>query len=98
MVKRIVWTDTAVRKYHDIIVYYKQQDARKSAERFQKAVNKKIAQLEQQPYIGRPSPKFKTMRLLNIDEYRQMGYRIDGTTLYISNFRDMRQNPKKRPF
>ena len=98
MVKRIEWTDTAVRKYRDIIFYYKQQDARKAAEHFQKAVNKKIMLLEEQPYIGRQSQKLKTIRLLNIDAYRQMAYRIHGTTLFISNFWDMRQNPKKRPF
>jgi plasmid stabilization system protein ParE len=98
MVKRIEWTDTGVRKYRDIIFYYKQQDARKAAEHFQKAVNKKITQLEQQPYTGRQSSKLKTIRLINIDAYRQMAYRIHGTTLFISNFWDMRQNPKKRPF
>jgi plasmid stabilization system protein ParE len=98
MVKRIVWTDTAVSKYRAIIFYYKLQDARKSAELFQKAVNKKIRQLEQQPYIGRETKKFKTMRLLNIDKYRQMAYRVNGSTLFISNFWDMRQDPIKRPF
>jgi plasmid stabilization system protein ParE len=98
MVKRIEWTDTAVRKYRDIILYYKAQDARKAGERFQKAIRDKITKLEQQPYIGRESQKFKTMRLINVDAYRQMAYRIHGTTLFISNFWDMRQNPRKRPF
>jgi plasmid stabilization system protein ParE len=98
MVKRIEWTDTAVRKYREIIFYYKKQDARKAAAHFQKAVNKKIMQLEQQPYSGRQSPKLKTVRLVNIDAHRQMAYRIHGTTLFITNFWDMRQNPKKRPF
>ena len=55
-------------------------------------------QLEQQPYSGRQSPKLKTVRLVNIDAHRQMAYRIHGTTLFITNFWDMRQNPKKRPF
>lgn len=98
MVKRIEWTDTAVGKYKAIIFYYKEQDARKAAEKFQKAVHKKIMQLEQQPFVGRESRKFKTIRLINIDAYRQMAYRLNGTTLYISNFWDMRQNPKNRPF
>lgn len=98
MVKRIEWTLTAFGKYRDIILYYKQQDARKGAEFFQKAVKHKIEQLEKQPLIGRPSQKFKTMRIVNIDKNRQMAYRLNGTTLYISNFWDVRQNPKNRPF
>jgi hypothetical protein len=38
------------------------------------------------------------MRMINIDDNRQMAYRTKGKTLYICNFWDMRRDIKNRPF
>jgi plasmid stabilization system protein ParE len=98
MVTRVEWTDTAFNRYRDIIFYYKQHDAKQAALQFEKAVFSKIDRLKQYPTIGRQSKVFKTVRLINIDDKRQMSYRIKGKTLFICNFWDMRQDPQKRPF
>ena len=33
-----------------------------------------------------------------VDNFRQMAYRVHGTTLFISDFWDTRRNPNKRRF
>ena len=98
MVKRVIWTQTAIRHYRDIIFYYKNNDAQQAAIKFEDAVFKKIERLTEHPLIGRPTRKFKTMRLIKVDDNRQMTYRIKGTTLFITNFWDTRRDPNQRPF
>ena len=98
MVSRIEWTINAVEKYQEIIFYYKNNDALQAAFRFEETVFGKIEQLKIHTEIGRRSNRFKTIRIVKIDNFRLMSYRVKGKTLFISNFFDVRQDPKKRPF
>ncbi len=98
MVKRVEWTQTAIRHYREIIFYYKNNEATQAAYKFEEAIFKKITQLMEQPLIGRPTRKFKTVRLIKIDAKRQMTYRVKGKTLFITNFWDTRRDPNQRPF
>ena len=98
MVTRVEWTDTAVNRYREIIFYYKQHEAKNAALLFEKNVFSKIDRLKNYPTIGRKSKIFKTVRAVNIDSNRQMSYRVNGKTLYICNFWDLRQNSQNRPF
>ena len=98
MVKRVIWTQTAIRHYRDIIFYYKNNDAQQSAVKFETVVFKKIERLMEHPFIGRPTRKFKTVRLIKVDDNRQMTYRVKGNTLFITNFWDTRRDPNQRPF
>lgn len=98
MDRRVEWSDKALEAFKAIIFYYKQNDSRQAALKFQNVVFKKIEQLKQQPLIGTKSPLFKTIRKIRIDTHRQMAYRVKGRTLYISNFWDNRRNPDDKPF
>lgn len=98
MVKRIEWTQTAIRHYREIIFYYKNNEATQAAYKFEDTVFKKIKRLTDQPLIGRPTRKFKTVRMIQIDANRQMTYRVKGKTLFITNFWDTRRDPNQRPF
>lgn len=40
----------------------------------------------------------KTVRFINLDKHRQMFYRVHGSTAFITDFFDVRQNPDKRPY
>ena len=98
MVKRVIWTQTAKDSYRDVIFYYINNDAKQAAIKFEVAVLKRIDRLIEQPLIGRPSRKYKTVRLIKVDNYRQMTYRVHGNTLFISDFWDTRRNPDQRPY
>ena len=82
MVKRVVWTQTAIRHYREIIFYYRNNDAIQAAYKFEDAVFKRIERLIEQPLIGRPTKKYKTVRSINVDKHRQMTYRVVGKTLF----------------
>ena len=98
MDRRVEWTETAIREYRAVIFYYKNQAARMAAKRFESDVFRKIKQVTKNPESGRLSKKFKTVRLINVDKYRQMSYRVKGRVLYVTNFYDMRRDPNQRPF
>jgi plasmid stabilization system protein ParE len=87
-----------LKRIREIIDYFHSEGNFKSAETFVDAVYKNLELLKKQPFIGRPSPKAKTIREIRIDKHRKMYYRVKGTVIHISTFFDTRQNPKKSPF
>ncbi len=98
MVKTVKWNKTALRKLRETVHYLQTEVSDKAANNFVDAVYHKIDLLHKQPLIGRRELSMQTVRFLNVDKYRQMFYRVTGSTLHIVNFFDMRQNPKKRPY
>ena len=96
MVKKIIWTKTADKTFDDITSFLQDNSSLKAAENFATAVYTKIDVLFEQPYIGRPSQKAKTVRIVNVGKNIQLLYRIEGKTLIISDFFDTRQDSKKR--
>ncbi len=98
MVKRVEWRQKALRHLGDILFYLKTEISHQAAFNLAEAIQKKIKQLEKQPLIGRKSLKGKTIRLINIDKHRQMFYSVKGSTLFIVDFVDTRQDSNKRPF
>jgi plasmid stabilization system protein ParE len=95
MVQKIIWNKTAQRSFDQIMNYLQDEISRNTAEKFFHLVYHRVGQLTNQPYIGRPTKKTKTVRQINIDKHRKMYYRIEGRTLIISDFFDVRQDPDK---
>ena len=98
MVKKITWTQTADRTFDEITAFLQDNSSLQTAQTFAKTVYSKIDTLVEQPYIGRPSKKAKTVRIINVGKNMQMLYRIEGRTLIISDFFDTRQDPQKRRY
>ena len=98
MVKRVEWRKKALRRLGDILLYLREEGSQQAAVNLADVIQKKIKQLEKQSLIGRKSAKGKTIRLINIDKHRQMFYSVQGSTLFIVDFFDVRQNPSKRPY
>lgn len=98
MVKSIEWNKRALRKMRETVAYLKTEFSDNTANKYVDNVYDVIERLKDYPFLGRPVVTTKTVRFIGIDEHRQMFYRLDGTTLYISNFFDTRQDPYKRPY
>jgi plasmid stabilization system protein ParE len=98
MVQKIIFTKTADRSFNDIASFLEENASLSSAEKFAERVDFKINRLIEQPFIGRPSTKAKTVRKILISKHIQMMYRVIGKTLIISDFFDTRQNPNKSRF
>ena len=98
MVKTVRWHKKALKALRNIVTYLQDEASDKTANRFIDTIYREIDSLKTYPEKGRKSPKRKTIRFINVDKHRQLFYRVNGTTLYISNIFDTRQNPNKRPY
>jgi plasmid stabilization system protein ParE len=98
MVQTIIWNKKAQNSFDQIMNYLHDEYSKNTAEKFFMLVYHRIGQLTNQPYIGRPTKKTKTVRQINVDKYRKMYYRIEGRTLIISDFFDVRQDPAKERY
>ena len=98
MVKSVEWNKAALRKMRETVTYLKTEVSNSTANKYVDNVYYAIERIKDQPFIGRPAVTTKTVRFIGIDKHRQMFYRVNGTTLYITNFVDTRQNPDKRPY
>ncbi len=98
MVKRVRWNKRAIVKLDSWVEYLEHEVSFQSASILVKNIRNKIEMLKQQPAIGRSVVEMKTIRFLNIDKNRQMFYRVQGSTIFITDFFDVRQNSQKRPY
>jgi plasmid stabilization system protein ParE len=98
MVQQLKITQRAEKAFLTIVNYLEENVSEEFAMKFSKTVEAKVNLLKQQPYIGRPSNKAKTVRKLAINKRVMLFYRIEGTTLIISDFFDTKQNPNKSKF
>lgn len=98
MVTKIIWTKAADKKFDATTTYLQDNGSLQAAQNFAKTVYEKIDLIVKHPTLGRKLADSKSMRVLNFGKYYQLYYRIEGKSLYISNFFNTRQDPKKRPF
>jgi plasmid stabilization system protein ParE len=98
MVEKIIWTKLAQKEFYAIITYFEHKASEQAIEKFYQLVEEKLELLEKYPESGRLVEIQRQVRVVNLDKYRQMVYRVKGKSLYISHFFDMRQNPNKRPY
>jgi plasmid stabilization system protein ParE len=98
MVKIIIWTKAADRTFDSITDYLEENVSFNAAQNFAKLVYSKIDSLVKYPTLGRRVMSTKSVRVVNMGKNHQLYYRVEGKTLYISNFFDTRRDPDKRPF
>ncbi len=95
MVKRVRWNKRAIVKLDSWVEYLEHEVSFQSASILVKNIRNKIEMLKQQPAIGRSVVEMKTIRFLNIDKNRQMFYRVQGSTIFITDFLMLDKIPKK---
>lgn len=98
MVKKVEWNKKAISKFDEITDYLVENASEKTVERFVSTVFAKIDIVKLHPEIGRPTKRYKTVRMYKIDKYRNMYYRVSGSVLIITYFFDVRQNPASNPY
>lgn len=94
----IIWSKLAQKEFYAIITYLEAKASEQAVEKFYQLVEDKLEVLEKYPESGRLVEVSRHVRVVNLDKYRQMIYRVKGKSVYISHFFDMRQDPKKRPY
>jgi plasmid stabilization system protein ParE len=98
MVNRVRWNNRAILKMDAWVAYYEKEISFQSASTLIKTTRDKIDSLCKYPTKGRPVKSMKTIRFINIDKYHQLFYRVHGTTLFVTDLFDVRQNPDSKPY
>ena len=94
----IVITNPAKSNLRKIYNYYKKEVSKKIAESIKLDLLKTISKLENHPYIGQIEEHLASLNLNHrylVTGHYKIIYRIEGNTIYITDFFDSRQNPTK---
>ncbi len=97
MVTKIIWNKAASKTFDNIAGFLVDNYSLQSAENFAASVYSKINYIVKYPFVGRQVQGAKSLKMLNFGKHYQIYFRVQGKTLYISDFFDARQDPKKRP-
>ncbi len=94
----IVITNPAKSNLRKLYNYYKKEVSKKLAERIKLDLLKTISKLKTNPYIGQKEEQLASLNLNHrylVNGHYKIIYRIEGDTIYITDFFDSRQNPTK---
>ena len=95
----IKFTDKAISHLESILDVYLEYAGERSAEKFSKLVDDKLKKLLRFPTIGFPEPLLTDRKYLFratvIKQNYKMIYYVDGETIWVSAFWDMRMNPDR---
>ncbi|MBI1780140.1 MAG: type II toxin-antitoxin system RelE/ParE family toxin, partial [Sphingobacteriales bacterium] len=80
-----------------LLSYLDKEWLQKTAADFLHKLDRRIEQLQKQPYAGRESSKIKNIRGVLITRHNKMYYKITGKKIIILNIYDTRKKKKKNP-
>ncbi len=98
MVTTVTWTRKALTRFREMLDYLENEGAHQAAENLTANTLKRIEVLKKYPEMGRLAKKGSTIRFVSIGQHKIMFYRMHGSKMFISNFFDERQDPRKRPY
>ena len=96
MAFRIIWTESALRKFKQILKWLVKNWSEKTAENFGELTEKRLQQISQMPESGTPTEEENVRKVL-ITKHNWLFYRIGKQVLYILAIFDSRQKPRKTP-
>jgi toxin YoeB len=93
MVRRIIWTSTAKKVRREILEYWiKRNQSNSYSKKLSKLFRKKIALLQSEAYLGKPTD-FKKVRVSLVNNY-SLFYKVDKDVIIIVGIWDNRRNPE----
>jgi len=98
MAYKIRWTPIALEDYERVVDYLIKKWSVNVAVDFEEIVNKKLANLSGQPFMGIPSEKKPMVRSISLTKHNRLYYRIRDDCIELLNIFDTRQNPEKNSF
>jgi plasmid stabilization system protein ParE len=98
MVTKVIWNKAATRTFDDITTYMVDNFSLQSAQNFALSAYEKIDYITKYPFVGRKVQGTKSLKMLNFGKHYHIYFRVQGSTLFISDFFDSRQDPNKRPY
>ncbi|MEO5944991.1 MAG: type II toxin-antitoxin system RelE/ParE family toxin [Ferruginibacter sp.] len=98
MAYQIIVKKRFTNRVQKILAYLEEVWSHKIAVEFLLKIDRRIALLATQPYIGALSSKVKDIRGLLITRHNRLYYKIKGDKVIILNMYDTRINLKKNPY
>ena len=98
MVDKIIWNKAASQTFDKITNYLVDEVSLTAAQNFATAIYDKIDYVAKYPFVGRSVKGTKSLKMLNVAKHYHLFFRVQGKTLFISDFFDSRQDPGKRPY
>ncbi|MCY7422396.1 MAG: type II toxin-antitoxin system RelE/ParE family toxin [Chitinophagaceae bacterium] len=98
MAYKIRWTAIALEDYERVVDYLIKMWSVNVATDFEGTVNKKLANLSGQPFMGIASKKKPMVRSISLTKHNRLYYRITDNTIELLNIFGTRQNPEKNSF
>ncbi len=98
MAYQIIYKKRFYNKLTFLLDYLEKEWSEAVARQFVTKLDKRIATLKEQPYLGSPSQTVKNVRGILVTRHNKLFYKISGTTIIILNMYDTRINPKKNRY
>lgn len=93
---KVVWSSVAQKSYRDNLLYLKEFWTKKEIKRFMDAVNKAVANISSNPYIGSISEESHVYRKYLVVEQIYLFYRITNKNeILLASFWNNYQDPEK---
>ena len=96
MAKTIVWNNKASIKFYSVLDYLEKKWGNKVTQDFIADTLKTLDILSEYPEMGKIDNPKKQIRVFVITKHNTLFYRVDGNRIFLLNFFDNRQHPKKR--
>lgn len=98
MAYRIIVKKRFTNRVEKVLAYLEKEWSHQVAVEFLIKIDRRLALLSRQPYVGVLSSKIKDVRGLLITRYNRLYYKIRDDQVIILNMYDTRINPGKNPY
>lgn len=96
---RVEVSRRAMRQWQQILIYYNETGGRRAAEKLYEKYLGRLKRILEYPESGFPEPLLKNRKIfyraISINKYYKVIYSVEGDTLRIAAFWDMRMHPDK---
>ena len=94
MAYKVIYKKRFYNRLSKLLFYLEKEWSKQVADEFLSMLDKRIATLQKQPYIGNPSQKVKDVRGILITKHNKLFYKVSGQSIVVLTMYDTRMNPK----
>ena len=98
MAYQVIFKKRFHNKLLKLLLYLELEWTKQVADEFLQKLDKRIATLKKQPFIGTPSQAIHGVRGILITKHNKLFYKVSGTTIIVLNMYDTRINPNKNRY
>jgi plasmid stabilization system protein ParE len=98
MAYQVIYKKRFYNKLTALLNYLEAEWNKEVAKQFLQKLDKRLATLKMQPYIGSPSQSIKDVRGILITKHNKLFYKVTKNTIIVLTMYDTRIDPKKNRY